>query len=226
MRVESIALQKRFVDADRVVEVFNDLSFVVPSGSSFGIVGESGCGKTTLLNILGTLDEATAGTVLLGEEEVRKREGVSDQFAEFRSMNIGFIFQFFQLLPEFDAVENVAMPLLIQGLDAAEARLRASELLDRVGLCERLTHRPGELSGGEQQRVAIARALVTEPGLVLADEPTGNLDLRTGEGIQKLLLDIQSDLGMTLIVVTHSPDLASALDNVLELTSNGGQVVD
>jgi lipoprotein-releasing system ATP-binding protein len=179
------------------------------------IVGESGVGKSTLLHILGTLDRPTGGEVWFDGENLTNK---SDRdLAQFRNREIGFIFQFHHLLPDFTALENVMMPALIAGTAADTARRRASDLLGRVGLAERLEHRPGELSGGEQQRVAVARAIVQEPRAVLADEPTGNLDPHTGEGVQELLLELNREHDITLVVVTHSVTLAGAMDRTLRL---------
>jgi lipoprotein-releasing system ATP-binding protein len=181
------------------------------------IVGESGVGKSTLLHILGTLDRPTGGEVWFDGENLTSK---SDRdLAHFRNREIGFIFQFHHLLPDFTALENVMMPALIGRTSADAARRRAGHLLDRVGLAERLEHRPGELSGGEQQRVAVARALVQEPRAVLADEPTGNLDPATGEGVQNLLMELNREHNITLVVVTHSATLASAMDRTLRLTA-------
>ena len=221
MRIEARNLTMCFNDAGRVIEVFRDLNLEVESGRSLSIVGKSGSGKTTLLHLLGTIESPTAGSVKLGDQSVTDGSLSRDQLAQFRGQNIGFIFQFHYLLPEFDAVENVAMPLLVQGEDANSAYRKAADLLDRVGLAERATHRPAALSGGEQQRVAIARALVTTPGLLLADEPTGNLDLHTGAEIHSLLLQVQREAGITMVVVTHSLELARAMDTMVELTSEG-----
>ncbi len=210
-----------FNDAGRVIEVFRDLTLGVPSGSTLAIVGESGVGKTTLLHILGGLEQPVSGDVILGGTSLAAVREQNGGIAKFRGANIGFIFQFHHLLPEFDAVENAAMPLIIQRRSRTEARESASALLARVGLSHRLSHRPSALSGGEQQRVAIARALATGPGLVLADEPTGNLDLKTSREVADLLLEIHREQKITLIVVTHSLELARRLDTVVELTATG-----
>ena len=171
------------------------------------IVGPSGAGKSTLLHLIGTLDLPTEGRILYDGRDVT-RLGSSD-LAEFRNRSIGFVFQFHHLLPEFTALENVMMPGLIQGGRRLEDRAR--ELLDEVGLSERLTHRPGELSGGEQQRVALARALLMEPRLVLADEPTGNLDSQTSDAVQSLIFDLNRRHGITFLIVTHSRDFAAMM---------------
>ena len=210
-------LSKEYVDGPRVVRVLSSLDLEIGSGERVAIVGESGVGKSTLLHILGTLDRPTGGEVWFDGENLTNK---SDRdLAQFRNREIGFIFQFHHLLPDFTALENVMMPALIAGTSDAAARRRASALLERVGLAERLEHRPGELSGGEQQRVAVARAIVQEPRAVLADEPTGNLDPHTGEGVQELLLELNRERDITLVVVTHSTTLAAAMDRTLRLST-------
>lgn len=221
MRVQAQKLCMQYNDAGRVIEVFRDLDLDIASGTSIAIVGESGVGKTTLLYILGGLEQAVSGEVVLGDASLTEMVRKKKDAAAFRGRNIGFVFQFHQLLAEFDAVENVAMPLLIAGKSQGESRKRATELLERVGLGHRLSHRPGALSGGEQQRVAIARALAGRPGIILADEPTGNLDYRTGDEITKLLLELHREEGTTLVVATHSLELARKMNQVLELTPTG-----
>lgn len=219
VRIESLGML--YHDAGRPIRIFDNLSFDVPSGSSLAVVGESGVGKTTLLYLLGGLERPTSGDVRLGGLSLVKLQEDPNSLARLRSASIGFVFQFHQLLPEFDARENVALPLLIRGMAKTDALRAADELLARVGLADRLTHRPGMLSGGEQQRVAIARAFIGSPGLILADEPTGNLDLRTARSVQDVLLELQKERGITLVVVTHSLDLARRLDRIVELTSTG-----
>jgi lipoprotein-releasing system ATP-binding protein len=210
-------LSKEYVDGPRVVRVLTDLDLEIGAGERVAIVGESGVGKSTLLHILGTLDRPTGGEVWFDGENLTSK---SDRdLAQFRNREIGFIFQFHHLLPDFTALENVMMPMLIGGVATDVACRRATELLDRVGLAERLEHKPGELSGGEQQRVAVARALVQEPRAVLADEPTGNLDPVTGEGVQRLLLELNRERNITLVVVTHSATLAGAMDRTLRLAA-------
>ncbi len=221
MDVEAKNLTMHFRDGDRVVKLFEKLSFKIASGTSLAIMGQSGVGKTTLLYLLGGLEEPVSGDILIGGMSYNTwREGKRD-LAIFRGDNIGFVFQFHNLLPEFDARENVAMPLLIRGEVKEKAYVRADMLLKRVGLGERIHHRPGALSGGEQQRVAVARALAGSPGVILADEPTGNLDQRTGAEVKDLLLDLQKEEKMTLILVTHSPELARSMNDVVELTPTG-----
>ncbi|MCC6220897.1 MAG: ABC transporter ATP-binding protein [Deltaproteobacteria bacterium] len=224
MRVEARNIAKRFNDAGRMIEVFADLSLEVESGTSLALVGESGAGKTTLLQILGTLEKPTSGEVFIGSKCVTEKCLDDAALSAFRGRYIGFVFQFHYLLQEFDAQENVAMPLILQGERRVDAMERAEILLKRVGLEARLKHRPAALSGGEQQRVAIARALSSKPGVVLADEPTGNLDTRTAKEVQELLLAIQEEVKMTLIVVTHSLELAKSMGRVVELTA--GKLVE
>lgn len=222
MDVEVKKLSMWFKDAGRTISVFEELNFRIASGEAVAVIGESGAGKTTLLYNLGGLESPRAGDIVIGSTNITQppKDGRFSMSA-FRGKHIGFIFQFHYLFPEFDAVENVAMPLLIQRVDKNIARKRATELLERVGLSDRLTHRPGQLSGGEQQRVAVARALAAGPGLILADEPTGNLDHKTGDTITKLLREMQQEFGMTLIVVTHSHEVARSMDRVFELTDAG-----
>lgn len=214
-------LTMQFKDAGRVIKVFENLDFHIPSGERRAIVGASGVGKTTLLYILGGLETPTSGDVLIGDTAITKLQRDGVDIAQFRGRTIGFVFQFHQLLPEFDAVENVAMPLLISGIGKEEARARAESLLERVGLGHRMSHRPGALSGGEQQRVALARALVSRPGLILADEPTGNLDPAISDEITTLLLEMQETEGSTLVIVTHSYALAERVGHIWELTPRG-----
>jgi len=198
---------KTFEHEGRSLEVLKGIDLEVGSGEMVTIVGPSGAGKSTLLHLIGTLDLPTKGQILYSGRDVT-RLGSSD-LAEFRNRSIGFVFQFHHLLPEFTALENVMMPGLIQGGRRLEDRAR--ELLDEVGLSERLTHRPGELSGGEQQRVALARALLMEPKLVLADEPTGNLDSQTSDAVQSLIFDLNRRHGITFLIVTHSRDFAAMM---------------
>ena len=198
---------KTFEHEGRSLEVLKGIDLEIGSGEMVTIVGPSGAGKSTLLHLIGTLDLPTEGQILYGGRDVT-RLGSSD-LAEFRNRSIGFVFQFHHLLPEFTALENVMMPGLIQGSRRMEDRAR--ELLGEVGLSERLTHRPGELSGGEQQRVALARALLMEPKLVLADEPTGNLDSQTSDSVQSLIFDLNRRHGITFLIVTHSRDFAAMM---------------
>ena len=197
------------------MEVLKGVDLNFSRGEKAAIVGASGVGKTTLLHILGTLDRPTTGKVLYEERDIYSLN--EKDLALFRNREIGFVFQFHHLLPEFNALENTMMPCLIQGISKKEAAFRAETILSLVGLKERLSHKPGELSGGEQQRVAVARALVLEPKVLLADEPTGNLDTKTGESVFHLLQELNQIRGVTLIVVTHNLKLASQLPRQINL---------
>jgi len=208
-------LFKSFEDGVKKVEVLKGIDLTFAKGEKAAIVGASGVGKTTLLHLLGALDRPTAGKVLYeGRDMFTLKE---KDLAFFRNREIGFVFQFHHLLPEFNALENTMMPCLIGGISKKEAADRAEAILGLVGLKGRLTHRPGELSGGEQQRVAVARALVLEPKVLLADEPTGNLDTKTGESVFALLLELNRIKGVTLIVVTHNPSLAAQMPRQIQL---------
>ncbi len=209
------SLVKTYWLGARPIEVLKGVELRIERGETAAVLGPSGAGKSTLLQVLGTLDMPTAGTVELDGRVTARLS--SDELASFRNRTIGFVFQFHHLLPEFTALENAMMPALIQRLPRRRARSMASELLERVGLSQRLDHRPVELSGGEQQRVALARALVLKPRLLLADEPTGNLDDQTADGIHHLLFELNQQLGMTTLVVTHNRTLASRMKRVFEL---------
>ena len=202
------------------IDVLRGVSVDIERGELVSLVGASGAGKSTFLHVLGTLDAPAAGAMTIDGEDIYSFDDAD--LARFRNRTIGFVFQSHFLLPEFTALENVAMPALIQRMDRAEAFRRARVLLERVGLGARVDHRPGELSGGEAQRVALARALVLEPALLLADEPTGNLDPVTGEGIHQVLREVNRDLGITAVVVTHNEALARSLPRRLRLAA--GQV--
>ena len=208
-------LCKEFVRAGTVTQVLKSVSFSVEKGQFACVVGSSGAGKSTLLSILGTLLGPTSGEVRFDGRDVF--DASKSALSRFRNERIGFVFQFHHLLPEFSAVENVSMPLLIRRVAPRAAQAQARSLLERVGLEHRLSHRPAELSFGEQQRVAVARALAGEPEIVLADEPTGNLDHETGDRVFSLLLDLTVRKGKTLVVVTHNQELASHAGRVLRL---------
>ncbi len=213
--LEVKGLTKTFEEAGRSLEVLRGVALTVARGDRVAIIGASGSGKTTLLQLLGGLDEATAGEVRVSGQSMSGLS--SSERGLLRNRCLGFVYQFHHLLPEFSALENVAMPLLVRGEKSEVAARSAAALLSRVGLAERLQHRPGQLSGGERQRTAVARALVTRPDVVLADEPTGNLDRPTGARVFELMLELNTDLGTSLVVVTHDPEIASRLDRVLEL---------
>jgi len=195
--------------------VLRGLDLTLERGEMVAVVGASGVGKSTLLHVLGGLDSVDAGTIRIGEVELARMS--DDELVAFRNRHVGFVFQFHHLLPEFTALENAEMPMRIARQRAAERNARATTLLQRVGLGERLEHKPGMLSGGEQQRVAIARALVMEPMLLLADEPTGDLDEHTADTLHALLRDMHRERGLTSIIATHNPRLAAACDRVLRL---------
>ena len=213
--LQAVQLDKQYGKGEHAVRVLTGLDLTIRQAERVAIIGESGVGKSTLLHILGTLDRPTAGQVLLNDQDPFALPEL--KLVAVRNRDIGFIFQLHHLLPDFSALENVMMPGLIARFSQEEARIRATAMLDRVGLSARLSHRPGELSGGEQQRVAVARALVLGPRLVLADEPTGNLDPETGEGVLQLLLSLNEDMGIAMVVVTHNETLAAAMDRTLRL---------
>lgn len=213
-------LHKSYDVAGNRLHVLRDLDLSVEPGEMVAIMGASGVGKSTLLHVLGGLDTIDGGVVRLGEHEI---SSMSDEArVAFRNRHIGFVFQFHHLLPEFTAIENAAMPLRIARVPAAEARPKAEALLRRVGLGERLDHRPGMMSGGEQQRVAVSRALVMRPSLLLADEPTGDLDEATADALHELLRAMHSEFGLTAIIATHNPRLAAQCDRTLRL--EGGRL--
>lgn len=197
------------------LEVLKGVSLQINKGEIVSIVGPSGAGKTTLLQIIGTLDKANSGEVLIDNVDFATLNDT--QLAAFRNRKIGFIFQFHQLLPEFTALENVMIPALIARTDSKKASARAKELLDYLGLSQRLEHKPSELSGGEKQRVAVARALINQPSVLLADEPSGSLDTKNKEELHKLLFEVRDKFGLTIVIVTHDKELALLSDRVIEM---------
>jgi lipoprotein-releasing system ATP-binding protein len=219
--LEATGIQKAYVVGGRTLPVLRDLDLSVGQGEMLAVMGASGVGKSTLLHVLGGLDRVDAGTIAIGGTQITTM--ADQELVAFRNTRVGFVFQFHHLLPEFSALENAEMPMRIARAPLGEARPRAEELLRRVALGDRLTHRPGMLSGGEQQRVAVARALVMRPALLLADEPTGDLDEQTAESLHALLRDMHKTFGLTSIIATHNPRLASACDRVLRL--EGGRLV-
>jgi lipoprotein-releasing system ATP-binding protein len=209
------SLAKSYQLGKNKVTIFENLSLEIKRGEMVAIVGPSGAGKSTLLHLLGGLDRPTSGSVFMDEFDIYKLSDVD--LAKMRNKDVGFVFQFHHLLPEFSALENTMMPLLVSGESKKTSKLRAVDILEKVGLKSRLEHRPGELSGGEAARVALARALVTNPKLLLADEPTGNLDSKTGEEIHHLLKQMHNDCSLTSVVVTHNERLAAICSRVLHL---------
>jgi lipoprotein-releasing system ATP-binding protein len=220
--LRAVNLTKIYIGRAEEIAIFRDLNLEVGQGEMVAIVGASGAGKSTLLHLLGGLDRPTSGSIKIAEFDLAKSAELD--LARFRNRQIGFVFQFHHLLPEFSATENVMMPLLINGMAKREALTRARGLLHRVGLEPRAEHRPGELSGGERQRVALARALACSPKLLLADEPTGNLDERTGEAVHLLIRQLQFEERMTAIIVTHNERMAATCDRVLRLEN--GQLIE
>lgn len=221
MHISIAKLKKSFYLEKIEVPVLNNIDLTINSGELISITGASGVGKSTLLHILGTLDTPSAGEVKLNNVDIFQNS--STEIAKFRNQNIGFVFQFHHLLPEFSAIENVKIPLLIRREKESTAKKKAEEWLNIVGLSHRLSHKPGELSGGEQQRVALARALVADPQLLLADEPTGNLDEVTGQSIVDILVKINQEKKITIVLVTHNLNLAQKTNKQLILTKTGFQ---
>jgi putative ABC transport system ATP-binding protein len=219
--VQVTGLHKYFRRGSEQIDVLNDLTLEVPEGEFLALMGPSGSGKTTLLNLVAGLDQPSAGTVRVGSEIISSMS--EGQLAKWRTRHVGFIFQFYHLLPVLTAYENVELPLLLLPLSSAERKRQVLTALDLVGLSDRLKHRPGQLSGGQQQRVGIARAIVTDPTLIVADEPTGDLDSRSAEEILNLMVELQKGLRKTIIMVTHDPRAAARAERVLHLEK--GQLV-
>jgi lipoprotein-releasing system ATP-binding protein len=217
-------LKKSFQHMGRTLDVLKGIDLNIYAGQILAIVGQSGAGKSTLLHCMGTLDLPSAGRIRLGGEELTTMSG--SRLAAVRNRDIGFVFQFHHLLPEFTALENIMVPGLIQGRSRREMQKRAESLLEEVGLSSRASHRPGELSGGEQQRVAVARALALDPKLVLADEPTGNLDSATSDAIHDLFFQINREHGTTIVVVTHNPAFAESMPRVVRMRDGRVEIDD
>ncbi|HXS16849.1 MAG TPA: ABC transporter ATP-binding protein [Polyangiaceae bacterium] len=213
--VKITGLAKSFVHLGTTLDVLRDINLQIHQGEILSIVGPSGAGKSTLLHCIGTLDLPTRGSIVMAGEELTQMSG--SRLAAVRNRDIGFVFQFHHLLPEFDAIENVMLPGLIQGKKKKQLEKRAQRLLEEVGVGHRATHRPGEMSGGEQQRVAVARALLLEPKLLLADEPTGNLDSNTSEAVHDLFFAINREHNTTIVVVTHNPGFAESMPRVVRM---------
>lgn len=215
-------LFKSFGHGPKRVDVLKDITLTFSTGEAVAIYGLSGVGKTTFMHILGTLDRPTSGRVIYRGQDLFSME--EKALAAFRNREVGFVFQFYHLLPEFNALENTMMPALIRGSQRRQAATKAEEILVEIGLKDRITHKPGELSGGEQQRVAVARSLILQPTLLLADEPTGNLDTTTGHAIHDLLMRLNTEKGVTLIVVTHNHEIASRMGRRIQMV--GGKVFE
>ncbi len=209
--IQAINIQKSYGN----LRVLKGVDLKIEKGEIVTVVGKSGAGKSTLLHILGTLDKPDSGQILINNEEVSQLS--TRKLAQFRNANIGFVFQFHHLLPEFTAIENVCIPALIGGIAEAQAKSKAKELLDYLGLSERMDHKPSQLSGGEQQRVAVARALVNQPAVVFADEPSGNLDSASSQELHQLLFSLRKDFQQTFVIVTHNNELAQMSDRRLEM---------
>lgn len=219
--IDAENINKHFVDGDNKIEVLKNIHLQVATGEMLGIVGASGSGKSTLLHILGGLDKPTSGRLTINNVNVAHLN--AKQLGQLRNQTLGFVYQFHHLLPEFSALENVAMPLLIAGESTTVAADKAAAILSKVGLAQRLTHRPAKLSGGERQRAAIARALITQPACVLADEPTGNLDSKTAQAVFELLLELNQTLQASFVIVTHDVQLSQRLQRRITLVD--GEVI-
>ena len=222
--LETRNVSRQFQQGPVTLEVLQSVSITIPAGERLSIVGASGSGKTTLLQILGGLDKPSNGQVLVAGKDIHSLN--EKERGELRNRALGFVYQFHHLLPEFSALENVAMPLLVRRMKTSEAKDRAQEILKRVGLGDRLTHRPHQLSGGERQRAAVARALVTQPKLVLADEPTGNLDGKNAEAVFELMLELNRERQTSLVIVTHDMRIAARMDRALEIENGSLREVD
>ena len=213
--IECSQLAKTYADGDMQTHVLSDINITINQSDRITIVGSSGSGKSTLLHLLGGLDEVSSGSIAIQGQDISQLSAA--KLSKLRNQSLGFVYQFHHLLPEFSAVENVAIPLVIGGVSPKQAQDEAAQLLEKVGLAHRLQHKPSELSGGERQRAALARALITKPACLLADEPTGNLDHHTANAIFDLILELNSSLGTALVIVTHDRDLAARLDTTLTL---------
>jgi putative ABC transport system ATP-binding protein len=220
--VETRDLTKIYGSGDTAVTALDNINIHAAEGEFVAVMGPSGCGKSTLLHLLGGLDHPTRGVVIINGQDIA--EMTDDALTELRRRQMGFVFQFFNLLPVLSAVENAALPIMLDGIKPDEAKAKATEWLARFGLADRLANRPDQLSGGQQQRVAVARALVSEPNLVLADEPTGNLDTRAGDEIAALLRDVSQKYGRTVVMVSHDPRIAAYADRIIFLKD--GKVID
>lgn len=220
--VQTVNLTKRYGKGETAVTALKDINVTINDGEFVAVMGPSGCGKSTLLHLIGGLDRPTSGRVLLSGQDISQLD--DNRLTEVRRREIGFIFQFYNLIPVLTAVENAALPLILDGVKQEEARSRGSEWLTRMGLADRLANRPDQLSGGQQQRVAIARALVAEPSLILADEPTGNLDSRAADEVAALLRQVSDTWGRSVLMVTHDPRIAAYADRIIFLKD--GTIVD
>lgn len=223
LKAEHIAKRFDTDSGEGTLEILKDVNLSVKKSEILAIVGSSGCGKSTLLHILGGLDRPNAGSVWWNTQSIYDLK--PDNLAELRNSNVGFVFQFHHLLPEFTAIENVMMPAFIKGINQSEASIKASALLSRLGLSQRFNHRPSQLSGGEQQRVSMARALMNDPSLILADEPTGNLDESNTEVILSQLFELREDRKLSIVLITHERSIASRCDRIYELQSGELELV-